>query len=81
MLVYDEIRSGLDFIPGVIIDQHFLAKNRLPRLKRAIDSHPDHVGMGIDERTALIVQGRRLKVIGESSVTIFWPPPRHDRRN
>jgi cyanophycinase len=32
---------------------------------------PDLVGVGIDERTAVIVRGERLDVIGRSSVVII----------
>ena len=70
MLVYDEIRTGFDFLPGTIVDQHFLAKRRIDRLRLAVDKYPDRVGFGIDERTALIVRGRQLEVMGESDVVV-----------
>ncbi len=70
MLVYDEIRTGFDFLPGTIVDQHFLAKNRTDRLRLAVDKYPDRVGFGIDEKTALIVRGRQLEVMGVSDVVV-----------
>ena len=70
MLVYDEIRTGFDFLPGTIVDQHFLAKKRIDRLRLAVDKYPDRVGFGIDERTALIVRGRQLEVMGASDVVV-----------
>lgn len=70
MLVKDELREGFDFLPGTIIDQHFAARKRSERLHRALDKHPDRVGFGIDERTALIVRGRQLLVVGESNVYV-----------
>ena len=71
MLVKDELREGFDLLPGTIVDQHFDARNRSERLHRAVDMHPDRVGFGIDERTALIVRGRQLLVVGESSVHVM----------
>ena len=71
MLVNDEIRHGLDLLPGTIVDQHFLAKNRTDRLQRAVDANPDHVGLGIDEGTAIIVRGREIEVVGRSTVTVY----------
>jgi cyanophycinase len=63
--------SGLDLLPGAIIDQHFLARSRQPRLRKALADHPGHVGFGIDEGTALVARGRKLEVIGKSSVTVY----------
>ena len=63
-------KPGLDLIPGAIIDQHFLARERKIRLFEALARHPQLVGLGIDEGTALIVEGRTLRCLGESTVTI-----------
>lgn len=65
---------GLGFLPGTIIDQHFLKRRRQPRLEQALRAHPDHVGLGIDEGTAVVVQGRSLRVLGESEVCAYLPP-------
>jgi len=62
--------QGLDLLPGAIIDQHFLKRNRKPRLNGVLAKHPELLGVGIDEGTALVVRGRELKVFGESVVTI-----------
>jgi cyanophycinase len=70
MLVYNESRIGFDFLPGTIIDQHFFVRNRTDRLRNAVTLHPDRVGFGIDERTALIVRGRKLEVVGDSDVLV-----------
>jgi cyanophycinase len=65
---------GLGFLPGTIIDQHFLKRRRQPRLEQALRAHPDHVGLGIDEGTAIVVQGDSLCVLGESEVCAYLPP-------
>jgi cyanophycinase len=62
---------GLGLWPGALIDQHFLARQRDNRLISAVFDRPDLVGVGIDERTAVIVRGERLDVIGRSSVVII----------
>lgn len=64
---------GLDLLPGAIVDQHFLARNRKVRLLKALEQKPGLWGMGVDERTALFVHGRTLECIGESNVTIVLP--------
>ncbi len=70
MLIYDRLQNGFEFLPGTIIDQHFLAKGRLPRLQAALEKYPRYVGFGIDEATALVVRGNKLEVLGESTVTV-----------
>ncbi len=59
----------------MVIDQHFLQRNRVGRLWKLLDKHPGLIGLGIDERTALIVelQGCRLSVVGDSYVTACVP--------
>ncbi len=71
MLVNDQFKKGFDFLPGTIVDQHFLAKERTARLRRAVNQNPDQVGFGIDEKTALIVRGRHLEVVGSSNVMVM----------
>ncbi|HET6249419.1 MAG TPA: cyanophycinase [Tepidisphaeraceae bacterium] len=61
---------GLGLIPGAIVDQHFLARDRRARLAEALAAHPALVGLGIDEGTALIVRGRQMRCLGNSTVTI-----------
>lgn len=67
--------SGLDLLPNVVIDQHFLQRNRLWRLQKMLEAHPDLTGFGVDEDTALEVdvQAGRLKVLGESYAVICIP--------
>ncbi len=60
--------TGFGVLPGIIIDQHFLAREREPRLITMLERHPDLIGFGIDEETALLVQGDRWRVIGDSVV-------------
>ena len=60
-----ETSEGLGLIPGVIVDQHFLRRQRENRLFGLILAHPDELGVGIDQDAALLVEdGRRAEVVG-----------------
>lgn len=71
------LSTGLGFLPGTIVDQHFRKRDRLGRLMRALELRPGLVGIGIDEGTALIVRGRTLEVMGESDAAICLAPSQH----
>jgi cyanophycinase len=63
---------GFGLLPGVIVDQHFQKRQRMNRLISAVLDHPKLVGVGIDEKTAIIVtRGRQFEVMGESSVVVI----------
>jgi cyanophycinase len=65
---------GLGIVPEVIVDQHFHNRNRMARLMSAIASHPDRLGIGIDEDTcALFENGGVFQVIGKGTVTVVDP--------
>ncbi|HEV2761522.1 MAG TPA: cyanophycinase [Pyrinomonadaceae bacterium] len=64
------LEAGMDFLPGVLIDQHFEERGRLRRLLVAVAQHPHDLGLGIDEDTAVVVRERRLEVFGSGSVTV-----------
>jgi len=67
-----QMAAGLGILPGVIIDQHFEARNRLGRLLAIIASNPSLLGIGVDEDTAGVVgPDRVMEVIGRRSVTIL----------
>jgi cyanophycinase len=52
-----------------MIDTHFAQRRRLHRLFVAIAANPDLMGLGIDEDTALVVQGHLGEVVGKGSMT------------
>ena len=65
-----ELSVGLDLVPSAIVDQHFLARKRLPRLLQALSERPGHFGLGVDEGTAVVVRGRELRVLGDSEALL-----------
>jgi cyanophycinase len=64
---------GFDLLPGSIVDQHFMQRNRIGRLLGLLTKHPDLLGFGINESTALIVEGTHYTVMGKSYVTACVP--------
>jgi cyanophycinase len=52
-----------------IVDTHFSARRRLQRLFVVIADHPQLLGIGIDEDTALVVRGNVGQVVGAGGVT------------
>lgn len=66
-----EWRRGFQLLKNVALDVHVLARNRQFDLIGVIQSHPDMLGIGIDENTALVVQGDKFEVIGNSLVLIY----------
>ncbi len=62
------LAPGLGLLPDVIIDQHFAERGRIGRLIGAVSQNPRVLGIGIDEDTAIVVQGRKFKVIGSGAV-------------
>ncbi|MFQ3595285.1 MAG: cyanophycinase [Sphingomonadaceae bacterium] len=63
---------GLGFFAHGLVDQHFDARYRLPRLVRALERLPRaaRIGFGIGEDTAMIVEAGRVLAVGRGTVTI-----------
>lgn len=62
---------GFGFIKNIAIDQHVLARNRQFDLFTILDKKPELLGVGIDEGTAMIVQGNTFEVMGPSYVLVY----------
>jgi cyanophycinase len=69
-----EIKEGLGLLSSAIIDQHFIVRSRYNRLLSAIAKYPSLPCIGIDEATAIIVRGNKVKVAGESQVIVLKHP-------
>ncbi|MEM9480600.1 MAG: cyanophycinase [Verrucomicrobiota bacterium] len=61
---------AFNFLPGVAIDQHFTERDRAEDLEKFITNHPQFTGIGIDETTAIIVEGSSFFVRGLGGVTV-----------
>jgi cyanophycinase len=63
--------EGFGFLKNVAIDQHLLARNRHFDLIPVIEKHPQLLGIGIDEDTAIVITGDSFEVVGKSVVAIY----------
>jgi cyanophycinase len=67
-----EVVAGLGFLSGVIVDQHFIRRERLNRLLAVVLERPTLLGAGIDESTALeIGPDRTWTVRGAGAVVVY----------
>lgn len=72
-----EIAEGLGLLPeNIIVDQHFLRRQRENRLFGALLGHPGSTGIGVDEDTALILSdGAEARVVGRAQVMLITQEP------
>src|SRR5215470_14230387 len=63
--------AGLGFLKNVGIDQHLLKRNRVFDMLEVIRAYPNLLKIGIDEDTAIVVEGDQFEVIGKSYVVIY----------
>jgi len=63
--------EGFGFLANVAIDQHLLQRNRHFDLVEVIEAHPELLGIGLDEDTAIVVRGDTFEVIGSGYVAIY----------
>lgn len=66
---------GLGFLKNAAVDQHLLRRNRQFDMLEVIDKYPDMLGIGLDENTAIVVQGDQFDVIGQSYAVIYSTKP------
>jgi cyanophycinase len=65
-----EHRAGFAFLRRSAIDQHINTRNRWDDLIPLIKQFPDLLGIGLSERTAIVVRGDRFEVFGAWKVAI-----------
>ncbi len=62
---------GLGFLPGVAVDQHFTQRKRLGDMTALMRHYPQFLGIGLDEGTAIVVQGFTAQVIGSGGAHFY----------
>jgi len=76
--------EGFGFVKNIAIDQHVLTRNRQFDMFDILKKRPELLGIGIDENTAVIVQGDQFEVMGASYVLIydrsFWSVETGDQK-
>lgn len=63
--------EGFSYLKNVTIDQHVLARNRHFDMFEILKNRSELLGIGIDEDTAIVVQGNEFEVIGENYVLVY----------
>ena len=64
--------TGMNFIPELIIDSHFIKRGRFGRLAEAVAKFPKLLGIGLAEDTGLVIkEGEDVEVIGSGMVIVF----------
>ncbi len=61
---------GLGLLEKALVDTHFGERGRLPRLLSAVALDPDHLGIGLDENTGILVGLTGFEVIGSGVTTV-----------
>ena len=68
------MREGMNFIPELIIDTHFVRRGRFGRLAESVAKFPGLMGVGLAEDTGLIIKKcNEFTVIGSGMVILFDP--------
>lgn len=63
--------GGFGLLTNSTVAPHFAQRQYERGLKATIAAHPDLLGIGIDEATALIVHGSQIEVLGEGHVKLY----------
>ncbi len=66
-----QVAEGLGLVPNGVIESRFSDQDDTMRLKSVLVSHPRTVGIGIEKNTAVVLAGRKLRVLGEGHVTVM----------
>lgn len=62
---------GMEFIPNLVIDSHFIRRGRFGRLAEAVAKFPELIGIGLAEDTGLVIKNDLFEVIGSGMVILF----------
>jgi cyanophycinase len=66
------VDDGFGFLDDAIVDQHFMRRKRHNRLVSLVIEREPHLGVGIDESTALVVEpDGRWRVAGASAAIVY----------
>lgn len=71
IMMSEGYERGFNFLPGTAIDQHFTQRKRFPDMTALMQAYPQYLGIGIDEATALIVQGTTAEILGRGQVHFY----------
>lgn len=66
---------GFGLLRSAAVDQHVITRGRQKDLDQVTAAHPDLLGVGLDEGTAIVVQGDRFQVLGASKAFVHDGKP------
>jgi cyanophycinase len=66
-----QFAPGLSLVFDAIIDTHFSQRGRHGRLLSAVAHYPQELGIGLDEKTGIILRGNEFRVVGEGAATVM----------
>lgn len=62
---------GIGFISGIIIDTHFITRNRIGRLFQVVATNPSIIGVGLSDDTAILIKDEDIfEVFGTGLVIV-----------
>jgi len=67
----EDYLAGFGVLEGTAIDQHLLVRSRERDLWAVLERYPELLGIGIDEGTALVIEGDLAEVVGVSQVLMY----------
>jgi cyanophycinase len=71
IMMCEGYERGFCFLPGVAIDQHFAQRKRFADMTALMKAYPQYLGIGLDEATAIVVQGHVAEVMGPGKLHIY----------
>jgi len=67
-----EVVPGLGLLPNLLIDQHFIERDRYPRLMHGVLADPHLLGLGLSEETGVLLRpGCPAEVFGTEVVVVI----------
>lgn len=70
-LAFEGYTKGLGLLPGVVLDAHFLQRERHGPFSELVARHPQLLGIGVDADTTLIVHKSVAEVLGNECVSFY----------
>lgn len=70
-IVFGDHQQGFGLIKNVIVDSHILDRNWQYGIFEALEKYPETLGIGVDTKTAIVIHGNELEVIGQRYVAVY----------
>jgi cyanophycinase len=71
IMMCEGYERALGFLPGTAIDQHFSARKRFGDMTAFMKTYPQFLGIGLDEATAIVVQGSTAEILGKGKAYFY----------